>query len=179
MLLGEQVIGAQLPGDSLALSVLSLLLAVMSVTTFAGLAQQTSPAESSLLVLCPSGFVPKYQFKPIHRRVQWAAPAGSCRGRFPQAVSVSCSLAHHVLRADGRRPIFCRSWEEFFPPPHWIQWECVKVKKNTIWIFLFTVPSFVSSFVVSHYHRGKPGLPGWCTYSIWRSDRRHGCIEDN
>lgn len=39
--------------------------------------------------------------------------------------------------------------------------ESVKVKKkeNATWIFLFTVSCFVSSFLVPHYHRGKPGLP--------------------
>lgn len=39
------------------------------------------------------------------------------RASLPQAVAVSCRLAHHVLRADGRRLISCRIQEEMFLLP--------------------------------------------------------------
>lgn len=72
--------------------------------------------------------------------------------------------------AEVRNSFFSLDSSESFISPK------VKLKPS---FFPFTVTDFVSFFAVSYYNRGKPGLPGWCAYGIWRSDRRHGRIEDN
>lgn len=172
MLLGEQVIWAQL---TRALSVLSLSSAVIPVTVFTGLAHQTTAGRDFSAPTLPVWFCAPL---PIQSNSQ-KGPV-SCTHRLLQRDFYSgsgCDL--YVGSPCSQTNLIQKMGRGVFFPTEFSESVKVKKKENATWIFLFTVSCFVSSFLVPHYHRGKPGLPWWCTYSIWRSDRRHGCIEDN
>lgn len=95
----------------------------------------------------------------------WAhAEGGLCERAFLlQAVAVSCRLAHHVLRPDGRRLILsCRSQEEFFSLTDFSE-SCTSTKvKLKPWIFLFTVTDFCIFFCSFLLLQGKT----WITLMV-------------
>lgn len=74
------------------------------------------PQESSLLLLCPSGFVPS-PVSCTHRLLQREISSGSGCELY---VGSLCSQSNLLQKIGGGLFFFF----------HWIQWECVKVKKS-------------------------------------------------